>query len=232
MWFPILRNLFSSLRSARGRSPRPRRAVPLQLEQLEDRDVPSVAVASSLPSLSINSIQLLEGTGDWCTPGAVITPTPFTFTVTLSAASAQTVTVDFATQDGSAVGGASIGTANSDPDYQALSGTLSFAPGETSKTIMVNVNPDLMKEPNEKFYVNLSNAGNATIGVSQGRGTILNDDAAKTACGYFGAAMATPISGSPPDRASIDAFFAALTMDAAKKHGGTGGGDPWGSGGL
>jgi hypothetical protein len=201
----------------------------LQLEQLEDRDVPSVAVASSLPSLSINSIQLLEGSACFFR-----TPTPFTFTVSLSAASAQTVTVDFATQDGTAVGGGSIGTVNSDPDYQALSGTLSFAPGETSKTITVSVNPDEIKERDEKFYVNLSNASNATIGVSQGTGTILNDDTPHPSCTYFGAAMATPISASPapPDRASIDAFFAALTMDTAKKHGGTGGGDPWGSGGL
>ena len=201
MWFPILRNLFSSLRSARGRSPRPRRAIPLQLEQLEDRDVPSVAVASSLPSLSINSIQLLEGSDCFSR-----TPTPFTFTVSLSAASAQTVTVDFATQDGTAVGGGSIGTVNSDPDYQAVSGTLSFAPGETSKTITVSVNPDMIKERNETFYVNLSNASNATIGVSQGTGTILNDDTPHEACGGFGAATATPMSASPPDRASIDAF--------------------------
>jgi len=211
MWFPIVRNLLSSLQSTKRQARRPRRAVRLQLERLEDRDVPSVAAASSLPSLSINSIQLLEGSACFFR-----TPTPFTFTVTLSAASTQTVTVDFATQDGTAVGGASIGTDNSDPDYQILSGTLSFGPGETSKTITVNVNPDLLKERNETFYVNLSNATGASLATAQGTGTILNDDVKHEAC-FSGAAMATPVSASPapPDRASIDAFFAAV---GAKKH--------------
>src|SRR5262249_53693092 len=90
-----------------------------------------------------------------------------TFTVTLSAASTQPVTVAYATADGTATVGS---------DYQAASGTLTFAPGETSKTITVRVNGDRLAEPNETFVVNLSSPTNATIAEGQGVGTILDDE--------------------------------------------------------
>jgi subtilisin-like proprotein convertase family protein len=98
--------------------------------------------------------------------------TPFVFTVTLSQAQATPVTVQFATADG---------TANAGSDYTATSGTLTFAPGQTSKQITVNVNGDTMIEPDETFYVNLSNATNGIVIVGgQGLGTITNDDAPPT----------------------------------------------------
>jgi hypothetical protein len=208
MWFPMFRNVLSSLRSARGRARSPRPGVRLQLERLEDRTVPS--------TLSINNVTLPDGS-QCAMPGVPRTPTPFTFTVTLSAASAQTATVAYATQDGTAIGGATIGGPYGDPDYQIVSGTLTFAPGETSKTITVNVNPEAYKEKTETFYVNLSNATNATIGTAQGKGKILNDDAAKTACGSTTGMTASPMPGSPSylDHASLDAFFADV---GAKKH--------------
>lgn len=87
--------------------------------------------------------------------------------VTLSAASNEPVTVDFATADGTAAAGS---------DYQAASGTLTFVPGETSKSIQVLVNGDTVFEPNETFVVNLTNPNGATIGDGQGVGTIVNDD--------------------------------------------------------
>jgi Calx-beta domain/FG-GAP-like repeat len=92
-----------------------------------------------------------------------------TFTVTLSAASDAPVTVTYATADGSATAGS---------DYQAQNGTLTFAPGETSKPITVLVNGDRIGEANEAFFVVLSNPGNATIadGTGQGTGTILDDE--------------------------------------------------------
>jgi hypothetical protein len=115
---------------------------------------------ASLPTLSINNVSQNEGNSG---------TTAFTFTVTLSAASASTVTVDFATADG---------TATAPGDYAAASGTLTFNPGVTSRTVTVNVAGDTSVEPNETFAVNLSNAGNATIAAATGTGTIVNDDAA------------------------------------------------------
>jgi chitinase len=65
---------------------------------------------------------------------------------------------------------------NPDSDYQAASGTLTFAPGEKSKTITVLVNDNPRVESNEVFAVNLSNAVGATILDGQDAGTSLNDD--------------------------------------------------------
>jgi hypothetical protein len=93
--------------------------------------------------------------------------TPFAFTFTLSSTYDASVTVGWATAAGSATGGS---------DYQAASGTLTFAPKETSKTVTVLVNGDRLPEENETFVVNLSSPTNATIADGQGSGTILDDE--------------------------------------------------------
>ena len=91
-----------------------------------------------------------------------------TFTVTLSTASSEPVTVAFATANGTATAGS---------DYQAASGTVTFAPGETTQTVTVTVNGDRVGEPNETFMVNLSGAtGGAVITDGQGVGTIVDDE--------------------------------------------------------
>jgi hypothetical protein len=90
-----------------------------------------------------------------------------TFTVRLSSASGQPVSVVYATGNGTAVAGS---------DYQAVSGTVTFAPGETSKTITVLVNGDRLGESDENFVVNLSGPTNASIADGQGVGTILDDE--------------------------------------------------------
>jgi hypothetical protein len=113
------------------------------------------------PSLSISDVTANEGNSG---------TTAFTFTVTLSPASTQTVTVDYATADG---------TATAPGDYTAIATTqLTFAPGDTSKPVTVQVNGDTAVEGNETFSVNLSNPTNATITDNQGAGTITNDDVA------------------------------------------------------
>ncbi len=94
-----------------------------------------------------------------------------TFTVTLAPASGRTVTVDYATANGSAI---------SPGDYAANSGTLTFAPGETTKTVTVLVNGDLSHEGDETFFVNLTNAPDATLADPQGIGTIIDDDSQPT----------------------------------------------------
>ena len=76
--------------------------------------------------------------------------TAFVFTVSLSNASAQAITVNFATADGSAT--------LADSDYQGGAGSVTFAPGTTSQTITVLVNGDTKFEPDETFTVNLSAA--------------------------------------------------------------------------
>ncbi|MFW5765807.1 MAG: glycoside hydrolase family 9 protein [Coleofasciculus sp.] len=115
----------------------------------------------TLPTLSINNVSITEG--DSGTKNA-------TFTVNLSDASTQSVSVNYATANDTAIAGS---------DYTAKSGTLSFNPGQTSKTFSVPILGDTTVEGNETFKVNLSQASNATIGDSQGVGTILNDDSSQ-----------------------------------------------------
>ena len=95
--------------------------------------------------------------------------TQFTFTVTLAAAYDQAVTMSFRTADGTAT--------TSDGDYVARTGTLTFAPGETQKTITIEVNGDNKKEEKETFYLDLfGNSTSSLFTKSRGTGTILNDD--------------------------------------------------------
>ena len=90
-----------------------------------------------------------------------------TYTVTLSHPSAGTVTVDYASADGSATAGS---------DYTATSGTLSFAPGQTSLTITVPISDDGVYEGEETYSVGLSNpTGGAAIGTASVTSTIVDD---------------------------------------------------------
>ncbi|MFC6495639.1 Calx-beta domain-containing protein [Ancylobacter dichloromethanicus] len=91
------------------------------------------------------------------------------FTVTLSQAASGPVSVAYATADGTATAG---------QDYQALSGTLDFAPGETSKTVHVMVRGDTLVEGNETLTLTLSSPSGATIADGTAIGTIVNDDVA------------------------------------------------------
>lgn len=96
------------------------------------------------------------------------------FTVTLSAASNSDVTVQFSTIDGNgptaAIGG---------QDFAARTNeTLTFAPGETQKTISVVTTDDPVVENEETFSVLLFNAAGATISTADGTGTIEDNDVA------------------------------------------------------
>ncbi len=76
------------------------------------------------------------------------------------------------------IGGTRSGTATiGDDEYIAKTGTLTFARGETTKTITIEVKGDSKKEANETFYLDLfGNTGNSWFTKSRGIGTILNDD--------------------------------------------------------
>lgn len=90
-----------------------------------------------------------------------------TFTVTLTAPATAPVTVRYATADGSATAGA---------DYAATSGTLTFAPGETSRTVTVPVTADRVREGNETFALVLSDPTGAAVYTRQATGTIADDE--------------------------------------------------------
>ncbi|WP_420904253.1 Calx-beta domain-containing protein [Candidatus Magnetaquiglobus chichijimensis] len=110
------------------------------------------------PTVSINSPSVTEGNSG---------TTNLTYTVTLSAASSKTITVDYATANGTATAGS---------DYTAASGTLTFAAGETSKTFTVTVAGDTTDESDETLTATLSNPSNATLGTASGTGTLTDDD--------------------------------------------------------
>ncbi len=90
------------------------------------------------------------------------------FTVTLDGPNAQTVTVDYATSDDTAI---------APGDYTQRSGRLTFSPsGARTQTIRVTIRNDDIDENNENFTVTLSNENNATIGDDEATGTITDDD--------------------------------------------------------
>ena len=114
------------------------------------------ATVAGPPSLSIADAQVDEAAD-----------ATLEFTVSLSRAASATVTVDWATADGTATAGS---------DYTADSGTLTFAPDETSKTVAVAVLDDSHDEGNETLTVTLSNPSGAYLADGEATGTIENTD--------------------------------------------------------
>jgi uncharacterized repeat protein (TIGR01451 family) len=112
----------------------------------------------AFPAVSIADSSCLEGN---------VGTTNMSFAVTLAGPSPQTLTVNYATADGTAVAG---------KDYVSVSNVLTFASGTTNKTVTVAVIGNTIPEPNKTFFVNLSNPTNGVLGRSQAVGTIINDD--------------------------------------------------------
>jgi hypothetical protein len=111
------------------------------------------------PRISITGASAYEGNSG---------TTPFEFTVSLSAAYDQTVTVNFATSDYTAIAGI---------DYLGASGTLTFLPGDTTKTVTVLGLGNTTPQPQKDFIVTLSGASaNALIAGSTAYGSIVDDD--------------------------------------------------------
>ena len=123
--------------------------------------------AAALPALSIADLSVAEGNGDHA---------HFMFVVTLDKAATGPVTVAYSTANGTATAGS---------DYVASNGTLTFAAGETSKTVHVDISGDTVFEGNETFAVTLSNASGATLADATAVGTIVNDDS-EPAQGHVG----------------------------------------------
>lgn len=158
MW---LRNLFGSLEPGRTRKParqarrRDARLRPatgrLAIEVLEDRCVPAAM-------FSVGDVTVLEGNAG--AQNALVT-------VSLTEPHGNSVTVDYS---------AANGTASAGSDYYSVSGKLTFAKNEMSKTILVPVRGDRVAEPNENFFVRLSNAKGAKIADAEAIVTIVDDE--------------------------------------------------------
>jgi hypothetical protein len=136
----------------------------------------SVFRVSNVPSkvsVSIGDASAVEGNSG---------TTTLAFPVTLSTRSSRAVSVDYATSDG---------TASAASDYVAANGTVTFQPGQKSKTIAVSIAADSAIEQDETFTASLSSPVNATIAKGTATGTIKNDDTALavTAGAYQGATV-------------------------------------------
>jgi chitinase len=143
------------------------------------------------PAASIADATVVEGAS-----GTAV----LTFPVTLSAASTKPVSVAFATADGTATAGS---------DYVAASGSLTFRPGEKSKTVDVTINGDTAIESDETFTVTISNPTNATLVDGSATGTIRNDDLAPHGGHYLGTTsqgygLSFDVAGDGTSVAAID----------------------------
>jgi hypothetical protein len=116
--------------------------------------------SAGAPSLTIGDASVVEGNAG---------TTTLSFAVRLSPKATKTVSVSYATADR---------TAKQPADYTRSSGTLTFAPGETAKTIAVSVVADTAMEQDETFAISLFNPVNADISNGTATGTITNDDTA------------------------------------------------------
>ena len=116
----------------------------------------TVEVTGELPAIRVADAQAIEGDGS-----------EMVFRVKLGSASPGTVTVNYATADGTATAGA---------DYTATSGTLTFAPGETEKTVAVTIINDSVEERWEAFRLVLSDVSGAVLEDAQARGSIYAPD--------------------------------------------------------
>ncbi len=168
--------------------------------------------AQTTPSISIANVSKAEGnTGT----------TNMTFTVSLSKAATTAVTVNYATSNG---------TASAGEDYTATSGTLTFAAGETSKTVNVVVNGDTTVEADQDFTVTLSNANGASIATASATGKITNDDSAPGQPGtmYKVTTTGADIVGFNPAKDKLDlgdvSVHSFIVVDTAE---GVGFRNPW-----
>ena len=156
------------------------------------------------PDISVADARANEGVG-----------ATVAFEVSLSRAFTGTehqVTVDYATADGTATAG---------EDYTATSGTLTFAAGESSKTVSVTVLDDSIDEGEETFTLRLSNATGARIADGEATGTIANEDPLqKMWLSRFGRTVASHVTDAVSDRlanplSGVNVTVAGQSVDLA-----------------
>lgn len=125
----------------------------------DSRGVGTLQNDDAAPLISVADSSVTEGTGSTA---------QMSFNVILNVASSLPVTVKYATANGTALSGS---------DYGAASGTLTFQPGDISKTVKINISGDSLHESDETFSFNLNTPTNATIDRDSAIGTIVNNDA-------------------------------------------------------
>jgi Ca2+-binding RTX toxin-like protein len=152
----------------------------------------------SNPTLAVDDVTVTEGDAG---------TTQADFAVTLAPASSATVEVRFST---CGVGCHDDATATNGEDYQSNTGSLTFLPGETSKSIPVTINGDTQIEDDEIFFMSIGDPVNADISDSLGLGTILNDDAATPP-----ALSVDDLTVTEGDGGTVDATFTVSLSPAA-----------------
>ena len=134
-----------------------------------------------VPLLTVNDPVITEGDAESVT---------LTFTVALSVVSGYVVTVNYATAPN---------TATSGVDYLHKTGTVTFQPGAPTGLVEVTIPGDLLDEPNESLFVDLSGPTNATIANARGRRTVgpraarcgVAHKTARVPCGQWGSLRAS-----------------------------------------
>ncbi|MET0556289.1 MAG: ELWxxDGT repeat protein [Vicinamibacteria bacterium] len=172
----------------------------------QPRGIVTVTDDDREPALTVDDAAVVEGNSGSAS---------LAFTVRLSAASAATVTAGYATAEGTAAGGA---------DFQAASGTLTFAPGVTALTVPVAVWGDTLDEPDEFFPLRLSLPSGAVV-AGHGVGRIRDDDGAEIRLSALDAGMdvTADLAAGPGPVADEDLYLVELspfesyevTVDAA-----------------
>ncbi len=128
----------------------------------DSRGIVTITDNDPLPVIDVADVSVSEGNSGTKTVN---------FTFTLSAPSGRSVSVAYATANGTATAGTTAGS-----DYTARSGTLTFAAGVTTMTLAITVRGDTTLEPNETVLLNLGTVTNATLARTSATLTILNDD--------------------------------------------------------
>jgi hypothetical protein len=122
----------------------------------DDQGVGTIYDNEGPPAVVATDASIAEGSGS------------LSMSVVLTSASSGSVTADYTTNDGSAAAGS---------DYTTSSGTLTFTPGQTTKTVPVAVADDALSEDDETLTLDISNVSGAGVSDAQGIGTIEDDDA-------------------------------------------------------
>ncbi|WP_353929182.1 putative Ig domain-containing protein [Okeanomitos corallinicola TIOX110] len=132
------------------------------------------------------------------------------FKVSLSEPHLNPITIDYTTEDDTAISG---------EDYQAVTGSLTFLPGEIEKTILVEVFGDENEESDEVFNLKLTNVTNAVIVDGEATATIINDDDETINQPIISASLTNDTGVSDSDRITLDPTISGQTTNATSLQG-------------